>query len=72
LEEVQEALRTKEFTKSKDLRADENGEGLNVSRGNGASKGNRGKSGNNLKFKCFNCHKMSHFKKDFPRSGEQW
>jgi len=35
LEEVQAALRTKQLTKSKDLRADENGEGLSVSRGNG-------------------------------------
>lgn len=66
LEEVQAALRTKELTKSKDLRVDENGEGLNVSRGNGGGRGNRGKSGNKSRFKCFNCNKMGHFKKDCP------
>ena len=64
LEEVQAALKTKELTKFKDLRTDENGEGLSVSRGNGGGRGNRGKSGNKLRFKCFNCHKMGHFKKD--------
>ena len=48
MEEVQAALKTKELTKSKDLRADENSEGLSVSRGNGGGRGNRGssKSGN--------------------------
>jgi len=35
LEEVQAALRTKELNKSRDLRVDENSEGLRVSRGNG-------------------------------------
>jgi len=42
LEEVQAALRTKKLTKSKDLRADENVEGLSVSRGNdgGGGRGN--------------------------------
>jgi len=64
LEEVQAALRTKELTKSKDLRADENDEGLSVSRGKDSGRDNRRKSGNKSKFKCFNCHKMSHFKKD--------
>jgi exonuclease VII small subunit len=68
LEEVQPALRTKELTKSKDLRADENGEGLGVSIGNGGGRGNRGKSGNKSKFKCFNCNKMSHFKKHCPKN----
>jgi len=52
-EEVQTTLRIKELTKSKDLRAEENGEGLSVSRGNGGGRGNRGKTGNKLKFKCF-------------------
>jgi len=33
--EVQADLRTKELTKSKDLRENENNEGFNVSRGNG-------------------------------------
>ena len=64
LEEVQAALRTKELIKSKDLRTDENGEGLSVSRGNGGGRGNQRKSGNKSKSKCFNCHKMSHFMKD--------
>ena len=64
LEEVQAALINKELTKSNDLRADENSEGLSVSRGNGGGRGHRGKSGNKLKFKCFNCNKMGHFKKD--------
>jgi len=55
LEEVPAALRTKELTKSKDLRADENGESLSVSRGNGGGRGNRGssKGGNKAKYKCF-------------------
>jgi len=44
LEEVQAALRTKELTKFKDLRADENSEGLSVSRGNGGGRGNWGSS----------------------------
>jgi len=64
LEEVHVALRTKELTKSKDLRIHENGEGLSVSRGNGGGRGNRRKSGNKSKSKCFNCHKMGHFMKD--------
>jgi hypothetical protein len=68
LEEFQAALRTKELTKSKDLRADENDEGLSVSRGNGGGRGNRGNSGNNSMFKCFNCNEMGHFKKDCPEN----
>jgi len=64
LEEVHAALRTKKLTKSKDLKDDENGEGLSVLRWNGGGKGNRGKSGNKSKFKCFNCNKMGHFRKD--------
>lgn len=66
LEEVQAALRTKELTKSKDLRVHENGEGLSVSRGNGGGRGNRRKSGKKSKSECFNCHKMGHFMKDCP------
>jgi len=52
------------LTKSKDLRIHESGEGLSVSRGNGGGRGNRRKSGNKSKSKCFNCHKMGHFMKD--------
>ena len=66
LEEVQAALRTKELTKSKDLRVHENGEGLSVSRGNGGGRGNRRKSDKKSKSECFNCHKMGHFMKDCP------
>jgi len=66
LDEVQVALRTKELTKSKNLRVDENDKGLSVSRGNGGGRGNRRKSGNKSKFKCFNCNKMGHFMKDCP------
>ena len=65
LEKVQAALRTKELTKSKNLRTDENGEGISVLRGNGGGRGNRRKSGNKSKLKCFNCNKMGHFMKDF-------
>jgi len=46
------------------LITDENGERICVSRGNGGGRGNRGKSGEKLKFKCFNCRKIGHFKKD--------
>jgi hypothetical protein len=51
---------------SKDLRANENSEGLSVSRGNGGGRGNRGssKSGNKSKYKCFKCQKFGHFKRD--------
>jgi hypothetical protein len=61
------ALKTKELTKSKDLRTDENEKGLSVSRGNGGGRGNQGKSGNKSKFKCFNYNKMGHFMKDCPK-----
>jgi len=37
---------------------------LSVSRGNGGGRGNWGKSGNKSKFKCFNCNKVGHIKKD--------
>jgi hypothetical protein len=66
LEKVQAALRTNELTKSKNLRTDEKGEGLSVSRRNGGGRGNQRKSGNKSKFKCFNYNKMGHFMEDCP------
>jgi len=41
LEEVQATLRTKELTKFKELKVDDSGEGLNVSRWRSENKGNR-------------------------------
>ena len=68
LKEVQAALRTKELTKSKDLKADDNGEGLSVSRRNGGrDKRENSTSDNKLKYKCFKCHKIGHFKRDCHR-----
>jgi len=74
LEEVQAALRTKDLTKSKDLRADENSEGLSVSRGNGGGRGNQeiSKCGNKSKYKCFMCHKFGHFKRDCPEANDNY
>ena len=72
MEEVQTTLRTKELTKAKDLRADENSERLSVSGGNGGVRGNRGnsKSGNKSKYMCFKCHKMGQFKGDCPKDND--
>ena len=55
-----------------DLRADENYEGWNVSRGNSGGRGNRGssKSGNKSKYKCFKCHKFGNFKKDYSKEND--
>lgn len=61
LENVQVALRTKELTKSMDLRADGNGEGLSVSRGRGGGRGNPRKL-DMTKVKCFKCQRFGHFK----------
>jgi len=74
LEEVQATLRTKELTKYKDLRTDENSEGLSVSRGNGRGRGNRGssKGSNKTKYKCFKCHKFGHFKRDCSEGNDNF
>ncbi|WJX42094.1 hypothetical protein P8452_29365 [Trifolium repens] len=80
LEEVQAALRTKELTRFRDLKVDDSGEGLNISRGRsenhgkGKGKKHRSKSrprgnGDTTKFKCYHCHTPGHFKKDCPQRG---
>lgn len=69
LEEVQAELRTKALTKLKGLKVNDSGEGLSVSRGRGGSRGNHAnlKVGDKVKYKCFKCHKTSHFKKNCLR-----
>ncbi|XP_058760102.1 uncharacterized protein LOC131633408 [Vicia villosa] len=61
------AVKFKEFLKSKDLKIEDNGEALNVSRGGGErieiSKSVRS---DNSKVKYFNCKKICHFKRDCP------
>ena len=76
LEEVHTSIRTKEMQKQKDSKSEDNGENLNISRRRSEKKGTRGKksrsksrdskNGQKTKFKCFNCHKTGHFKKDCP------
>ena len=54
--EVQTAVKSKEFSKSKDLKIEDSGEGLNVSRGEGERKGmSKPKRFDKSKVKCFNC-----------------
>lgn len=78
LEEVQSALRTKELTKFKDLKIDDGGEGLNVTRGRSEQRGkgkgksrskSKSKGFDKSKYKCFLCHKQGHYKKDCPDKG---
>ena len=58
-------MKSKEFSKSKDLKIEDSGEGLNVSRGGGEHKGmSKSKRSDKSKLKCFNCQKISHFKRD--------
>ncbi|WJX45134.1 E3 ubiquitin-protein ligase upl4 [Trifolium repens] len=77
LDEVQSTLRTKELSKFKDLKIEDNGEGLNVARGRSEYKGkgngkkyrskSRPKGDSGSKFKCYHCHEPGHFKKDCPQ-----
>lgn len=57
-------LRTKELTKSNDLRFDDSGEGLSVSRGGGKGKRGNSKGSDMSKYRCLKGHKTSHFKRD--------
>ena len=62
--------------KQQDSKSKDNGESLNVSRGRSEKKGPKGKksksrsrdskNGQKTNFKCFNFHKIAHFKKDCP------
>ncbi|GAU10233.1 hypothetical protein TSUD_417410 [Trifolium subterraneum] len=77
LDEVQAALRTKELTKLNELKIDDSGEGLNISRGRSENRGkgkgkkhrskSRAKGDGGSKFKCYHCHEPDHFKKDCPQ-----
>jgi hypothetical protein len=77
LDEVQAALRTKELTKLNELKIDDSGEGLNISRGRSENRGSgkwkkhrsksRAKGDGGGKFKCYHCHERGHFKKDCPQ-----
>ncbi|KAK2423619.1 inorganic pyrophosphatase TTM2 [Trifolium repens] len=70
LEEVQEALRTKELTKFKDLKVENSVNALNVSSGKvgGMSKWAKSKGD---KWSCFHCGKKCHFKMDCPEFKEK-
>ena len=49
------------------MKTEDNGEGLNVSRGEGERKGmSKLKRSDKSMVKCFNCQKIGHFKRDFP------
>ena len=66
MEEVHNSMRTKEITKFNNLKVDDTGEGLSVSRGIGGTRGNQenSKVGDKSKDNCFKCHKTDHFKRD--------
>lgn len=44
MEEVQTMLRTNKFTRSKDMKLDDDGEDSNISKGRGGNRGNRANS----------------------------
>lgn len=73
LDEVQKTVRSKDFFKVKDLKINDSGENLSVSRGGserrGMSKSNRF---DKSMVKYFTC-KKNHFMRDCPKKrGEQW
>lgn len=52
----------------KEMKVDNNGEGFSISRGMSESKGNQNtsfKSFDKLNLKCFICHQIGHFKKNY-------
>ncbi|RDX86307.1 hypothetical protein CR513_32380, partial [Mucuna pruriens] len=78
LDEVQTSVWTKELQKPQELKIEDNGEGLNNSKRRSEKKRTKGKKSKSksknttkLKFKCFNCHKTGHFKKDCPEKGSK-
>ena len=52
----------------KDLKIEDSGEGLNVSRGGGERRWmSKSKRSDKSKVKYFNCQKIDHFKRDCPK-----
>ncbi|CAJ2659843.1 unnamed protein product [Trifolium pratense] len=66
LEEVQSALRSKELTKSNNLKVESGVDALNVSSGRGGGRGRKAKGKGGDKWNCFHCQKKGHFKRDCP------
>lgn len=67
MKEVQEIVRSKEFSNVENLKIGDRGEGLSFSR---EGRGCRGVSKLNSIYKsnvkCFSCHKIDHFMRDYP------
>jgi hypothetical protein len=77
LDKVLTSIKTKELQRLQDAKAEDSGEGLNVSRGRTEKKGGKGKKSRSksrenrkTKYKCFICHKQGYFKKDCPEKGK--
>ncbi|PNX67086.1 putative CC-NBS-LRR resistance protein, partial [Trifolium pratense] len=64
LEEVQSALRSKELTKSNNLKVENGVDALNVSSGRGEGRGRKAKGKGGDKWNYLHCQKKGHFKKD--------